>query len=85
MCSPETEEEIRCIFDDNWKFFAYFFLNTYVVGEAWRFSRAPTYAIPEAILMSTHNISFYEDLTKVIFQLSSNTHLISSSAETSAL
>ena len=34
----------------------------------------------EAILMSTHNIGFYEDLTKIIFQLSSNTHLISSSA-----
>ena len=27
--------------------------------------------------MSTHNIGFYEDLTKIIFQLSSNTHLIS--------
>ena len=33
----------------------------------------------EAILMSTHNIGFYEDLTKIIFQLSSNKHLISSS------
>ena len=32
----------------------------------------------EAILMSTHNIGFYEDLTKIIFELSSNTHLISS-------
>ena len=31
-----------------------------------------------AILMSTHNIGFYEDLTKIIFELSSNTHLISS-------
>ena len=31
--------------------------------------------------MSTHNIGFYEDLTKIIFQLSSNTHLISSSDE----
>ena len=31
--------------------------------------------------MSTHNIGFYEDLTKIIFQLSSNTHLISSSAK----
>ena len=30
--------------------------------------------------MSTHNIGFYEKLTKIIFQLSSNTHLISSSA-----
>ena len=29
--------------------------------------------------MSTHNIGFYENLTKIIFQLSSNTHLISSS------
>ena len=28
--------------------------------------------------MSTHNISFYEDLTRIIFELSSNTHLISS-------
>ena len=28
--------------------------------------------------MSTHNIDFYEDLTKIIFDLSSNTHLISS-------
>ena len=31
-----------------------------------------------AIFMSTHNIGFYEDLTKIIFELSSNTHLISS-------
>ena len=30
--------------------------------------------------MSTHNIGFYEDLTKIIFKLSSNTHLISSAA-----
>ena len=29
--------------------------------------------------MSTHNIGFYEDLTKMIFLLSSNKHLISSS------
>ena len=29
--------------------------------------------------MSTHNIGFYEDLTKIIFQISSNMHLISSS------
>ena len=28
--------------------------------------------------MSTHNIGLYEDLTKIIFELSSNTHLISS-------
>ena len=28
--------------------------------------------------MCTHNIGFYEDLTKINFELSSNTHLISS-------
>ena len=28
--------------------------------------------------MSTHNIGFYEDFTKIIFELSSNMHLISS-------
>ena len=28
--------------------------------------------------MSTHNIGFYEDLTQIIFELSSNMHLISS-------
>ena len=28
--------------------------------------------------MRTHNIGFYGDLTKIIFKLSSNTHLISS-------
>ena len=30
--------------------------------------------------MSTHNIDFYEDLRKIIFELSSNRHLISSAA-----
>ena len=29
--------------------------------------------------MSTHNIDFYKDLTNIIFQLSSNMQLISSS------
>ena len=29
-----------------------------------------------AILMSTHNVCFYGELTKIILQLSSNTHLI---------
>ena len=29
--------------------------------------------------MNIHNIGFYEDLTKNLFQLSSNMHLISSS------
>ena len=31
--------------------------------------------------MSTHNIGFYEDLTKIIFELSSNMYLISSAAQ----
>ena len=34
--------------------------------------------------MSTHNIGFYEDLTKIIFELSSNTHLISSAGNQSS-
>ena len=50
--------------------FAYFFIKTYVVGAH--------LCLTEAILMSTHNIGFYEDLTKIIFELSSNMHLISS-------
>ena len=29
--------------------------------------------------MSTHNIGFYEEISKIIPELSSNTHLISSS------
>ena len=32
--------------------------------------------------MSTHNIGFYKHLTKIIFELSSNTHLISSAGFT---
>ena len=31
--------------------------------------------------MSTHNIGFHEDLTKIIFELSSNIHLISSAVQ----
>ena len=31
--------------------------------------------------MSTHNIGFCEDLTKIIFELSSNMHLISSAED----
>ena len=49
--------------------FAYSFIKTYVVGT---FQNCPD----EVILMSTHNISFYEELTKIIIQLSINTILI---------
>ena len=35
--------------------------------------------LAEASLMSTHNIGFYEDMVKIIFQLSSNIHFICSS------
>ena len=34
--------------------------------------------LTEVILMSTHNIRFYGELTKIILQLSSNTHFICS-------
>ena len=48
------------IFDDNLVIILLiFFIKTYVLGA-------------QAILMSTHNIGFYEDLTKIIFELSSN-------------
>ena len=55
------------IFDDYYLSdnFAYFFIKTYVVGAHYN-------RLAEAILMSTHNIGFYEDLTKIIFELSSN-------------
>ena len=51
--------------------FAYFFKKTYVVGAHYN-------CLAETILMSTHNIGFYEDLTKIIFELLSNMQLISS-------
>ena len=63
------------IFNDNlWANFAYFFIKIYVVGTHQN-------RLAEVILMSTHNIGFYEDLTKIIFQLSSTMHLIFSSAK----
>ena len=46
--------------------FAYFFIKTYVVDTHYNH-------LAEAILMSTHNICFYGELTKIILQLSSNT------------
>ena len=52
---------------------AYFFTKTYVVGAQYK-------CLVEADLMSTHNKGFYEDLTKIIFQLS-NTPLISFSGK----
>ena len=51
-------------------------MSTHNIGKAILMS---THNIGKAILMSTHNIGFYEDLTKIIFQLSSNIHLTSSS------
>ena len=44
----------------------YFFIKAHIVC-------AHLNHLVEAIQMSTHNIGFYEDLTKIIFQLSSNT------------
>ena len=35
--------------------------------------------VTETILMTTHNIGFIEEMAKIIFQLSSNTHFIFSS------
>ena len=44
------------------------------------FNEHPQQRFGKAILMNTHNIGFYEDLTKIVFHLSSNTHLTTSSA-----
>ena len=64
--SSLTVEQIRRLFGDNLDNFAYFSIKTYVMGtHENRFT--------EAILMSTHNICFYGELTKIILQLSSNT------------
>ena len=62
-------EQIRRVFCDNYvrDNFAYFSIKTYVA---------------EAILMSTHNICFYGELTKIILQLSSTTLLICSTVWT---
>ena len=59
------------IFDD----FANFFIKTYVVG-----AHKNRLDLDEATRKSTHNTGFYEGMTKIIFQLSSNTHLVFSSA-----
>ena len=57
-------KESRCIFDDNEEIcFANFFIKTYVVD-------AHKNHLAKVIVMSTHNIGFYEDLTKIIFHLS---------------
>ena len=42
------------------------FIKTYVIGAHYN-------CLAEAILMSTHNISFYEEISKIIPKLSSNT------------
>ena len=56
------------IFDDNSEivYFVYSFIKPYVVG-------AHQNCLGEAILMSTHYIGFYEEITKIVF---SNYHQI---------
>ena len=66
-----TAEEIRCVFDDNSKIF---FVKSSLKPMLWVLIRIAS----EAILMSTHNIGFYDEISKIITKLSSNTHLISS-------
>ena len=71
------------IFVDNFKRdnFAYFFIKTYVVGAHLNHLGCCGCSLEllRLALMSTLNIGFYEDVTKINFQLSSNTRLISSS------
>ena len=48
------------IFDDNSKIIlCQIFIKTYVVGAHYNF-------LGEGILMSTHNIGFYEEISKII-------------------
>ena len=69
----KSEEQIRRVFEDNLGiFFAYFSIKTYVVGTLYN-------RLAEVILMSTHKVCFYGELTKIILQLSPNTLLIWSS------
>ena len=53
--------------------FPYFSIKTYIVN-LWGLIKIAG----EAILMSTHNIFFYGELTKIVLQLSSNIHRICS-------
>ena len=50
----------------------YVFIKNFVVGAHYN-------CLGVAILMSTHNIGFYVEMAKIIFQLSSNIHFICSS------
>ena len=66
ICSGADQEGIWWSLKDK---FGQFSIKTYVVVLS-----------DEAILMSTHNICFYEEITKIIPKLSSNTLLICSTA-----
>ena len=61
---PEVEtvpaEEIRCVFDDNSKII---FVKSSYKPMLWGCSLESPH---EAILMSTYNISFYEEISKII-------------------
>ena len=56
------EKEKRCVLD--YLFFSNASILKYVVGIGWN-------RLTEAIPTNTHNIRFYVDLQKIIFQLSS--------------
>ena len=77
----QSAEKIRCVFDDNSKII---FVKSSYIPMLWVLIRI---ASAEAILMSTHNIGFYEEISSYhliiikYHQISSNTHLISSAAQ----
>ena len=87
----DPEEQIRCVFDENSELILliylllhknlliYLFLNKNLCCRCSLESTHNIVFMKEPILMSIHNIDFYEGLMKIIFQLSSNMHLISSS------
>ena len=66
-------EQIKSVFDDNSRIIFCQFSKKNMLRVLIRIT-----SLAEAILMSTHNICFHGELTKIILQLSSNTHLICS-------
>ena len=62
--------KIKCVFDD----FANFFIQKPML---WVLIRIALWVLIRIAL--PHNIGFYEEMVKIILQLSSNTHYISSS------
>ena len=66
MFTATSEARTKAVFDGNRKIiFSCLYIKTYVVG-------THSKRLVEAILMSTHNIGFKEEMSKIIPKLSHN-------------